>query len=142
MDELRVMNLDLRAPLLFRARKSSTLRVKDGGEAVAVYDGGDPSKTPLVPSIVADAVGGDSSGATVDGPPGNRVEIPAGRYLFVQTRAEADDRSIAALADELGNEALWRGLELSPRLFIRALSEEGGPVLQALKPILGESGGR
>ncbi len=132
MDALRVMNLDLRAPLRYRTRAGTALRIEAGGEAVAVYDGADGEGTPLVPSVVADK--DDLSGD---------VEIPVGRYLFVQMRTEADEASVAVLADELRNEALWRGIGLSPRLYVRLLDEEDdGPVLQALRPLDDEGGGR
>ncbi|HCM25008.1 MAG: hypothetical protein A2Z99_02890 [Treponema sp. GWB1_62_6] len=132
MDALRVMNLDLRAPLRYKTRAGTALRIEAGGEAVAVYDGVDEEGTPLVPTVIADK--DDLSGD---------FEIPAGRYLLVQIRSEVDDSSIRILADELKNEALWRDVGLAPRLYVRVLDEEdGGPVLQALRPVIDNGGGR
>ena len=113
-----VRTLDLRA------------RLAAGGDgSLTAYDlDGELSRSPEV-DVERYALA--LTGAPVDA-------IPAGKYLFAQMRGAPTDRLVAEEALELQKEGLWRGLELSPRLYLRVLDEEGGAVRQLLRGITGE----
>lgn len=64
------------------------------------------------------------------------LEIPVGKYFFIQLRQRIKKEELFPLAWDLQKEGLWRGLALAPRLYIRFLEEEG-PVTQLLRPLVG-----
>jgi hypothetical protein len=63
------------------------------------------------------------------------LELPAGNYFFCQIREAADRRTITGMALELQKEALWQRCKPEPRLYLRRLYEEGGPVTQLFRPL-------
>ncbi len=113
-----VRTLDLRADLS-----------PGNGESITVYELADPigfSPDPS-PELYSEAL---------RGAPANKV--PAGKYLFYQADGAPEYPILAEEALEVQREGLWRGLRLSPRLYLRVLSEERGIVRQLLRGIAAE----
>ena len=115
MPDSPVRLLDLRAPLEASASERLTLYLLD------------PAKADT-PDAAPDGYLSDSRASPAE-------DIPAGRYLFAQTRGEPSPEGIARDGLELQKEGLWRALALEPRLYVRVLREEDGTVVQALRPI-------
>jgi hypothetical protein len=112
MQPLRIMTLDLRAPL-----------AEDG----IVSYGLDPERAgtpePAAPGYL------DPARRT------SPASIASGKYLFAQTKGALEEATIAEMGIELQKEGLWRALSLEPTLFVRVLTEEEGVVTQLMRPI-------
>ena len=141
MQPLRIMTLDLRAPLSYRSTsRSRTFLPPETGERVARFDLASSLASAVEnegasflgePTVVAES-------AEVAGPEGEEVVIPAGRYLFAQFRAESlpvEAELLAEAAIEVQKDGLWRGVPMEPWVYLRFLSEEGGLACQVLRPI-------
>jgi hypothetical protein len=63
------------------------------------------------------------------------LELPAGDYFFAQIRDAADRPAVTGMALELQKEALWQRCKPEPRLYLRRLYAEGGPVTQLFRPL-------
>jgi hypothetical protein len=146
MQPLRIMTLDLRAPLRYRLSTCADPFVAPAeGERIARFDleaalasslDADPASYLGSPALIADALDPDTGG---DAAAGEGTEIPAGRYLFAQMRVgdagEVDAELFAAAAIEIQKDGLWRGIALESYVYLRLLAEEAGPVFQILRPI-------
>jgi len=69
----------------------------------------------------------------------NVIQMPAGLYLFTQRRraywrGAAGREAVIAMAIEQQKDGLWERLRPEPRLFLRLLYEDGGPVTQLFRP--------
>jgi hypothetical protein len=64
------------------------------------------------------------------------VCIHAGLYLFTQKRKILNREECIVTAIEQQKDGLWERLRLDNRLYIRCLSEDGGPVTQFFRPII------
>lgn len=165
MQPLRIMTLDLRAPLRYRLSTCTDPFVAPAeGERIARFDldpivaasvDADPASYLGAPALIADALDPDTGGDTtpgdgaagqaelggdmVDATEGAAIAIPAGKYLFAQIKTgEAgvvDAELFAAAAIEVQKEGLWRGIALERFVYLRLLAEEAGPVFQILRPI-------
>jgi hypothetical protein len=62
--------------------------------------------------------------------------LPAGLYLFAQKRKILDRGECINTAIEQQKDGLWERLRLGNRLYIRCLSEDGGPVTQFFRPVI------
>jgi hypothetical protein len=156
MQPLRIMTLDLRAPLRYRLSSCTDPFVAPAeGERIARFDleaavasSVEPAPASYLgaPTLVADSLDADAGDDTALGDAalgsdthGDEIVIPVGRYLFAQVRAEengeVDAELFAAAAIELQKDGLWRGIPLERFIYLRLLAEEGGPVFQILRPI-------
>jgi hypothetical protein len=75
---------------------------------------------------------GDGKAAGTKG----EVCLPAGLYLFTQKRKILDRGECINMAIEQQKDGLWERLGLGNRLYIRCLSEDGGPVTQFFRSII------
>ena len=73
------------------------------------------------------------AGKVSEDSPGS-LELPAGKYLFVQKRENLSRKEVSALALEVQLEGLWQRLKLGRKLFLRCLSEDERPVTQIFRP--------
>lgn len=114
MEGLRIMTLDLRAPL--------------SEEGITEYPL--PPTQAAVPDPTPEGYLQESSAIH-----GATAEI--GKYLFLQVPGTLEEGSLLEYGIELQKEGLWRALYLDPKLFVRVLTEEGRTVTQLLRPIRG-----
>jgi hypothetical protein len=63
-----------------------------------------------------------------------KIELPAGNYLFCQERNVLRRDEILEMAVELQQEGLWQRLECGERLYLRYLFEDGQGVTQVFRP--------
>ncbi|MDR2402942.1 MAG: hypothetical protein LBD78_02820 [Spirochaetaceae bacterium] len=66
---------------------------------------------------------------------GERLVLPAGKYLFAQVREILDREAFINMAIEVQKDGLWEGFSPDSRLYLRYLYEDQGPVTQVLRPI-------
>ncbi|MDR3335144.1 MAG: hypothetical protein LBT13_09725 [Treponema sp.] len=62
------------------------------------------------------------------------VELPAGKYLFAQTREALGQEAFIQMAMEVQKEGLWERLKPKNQLYLRYLFEDGKAVTQVLRP--------
>jgi hypothetical protein len=60
--------------------------------------------------------------------------LPAGSYLFAQTREELGAKEAALMAAEIQKEGLWEKRALTDSLYLRRLFEHGAIVTQLFRP--------
>jgi hypothetical protein len=139
MMNLNILNLDLRAPLRYR-REAGLLPFgydPSRGEALFVFAlspaqcrSFEPSPEALVGPLLAQGLSaGDAAAA-------GGLVLPAGKYLFAQTREPLNPGAFIEMAVEVQKEGLWQGLKPEPRLYLRYLLEEDSPVSQLFRPLL------
>jgi hypothetical protein len=63
------------------------------------------------------------------------LELPPGDYFFAQIREAPSRETFTGLAVEVQKEALWQRCKPEPRVYLRRLCEEGGPVTQVFRPL-------
>ncbi|MDR3170465.1 MAG: hypothetical protein LBU17_02425 [Treponema sp.] len=62
------------------------------------------------------------------------IELPAGKYLFAQTREALGQEAFIQMAMEVQKEGLWERLKPKNQLYLRYLFEDGKAVTQVLRP--------
>ncbi len=129
---MKVMKLDLRAPLPYRRELGPPLT--DDDERVCLYELDDRTGQDLDPQAEG-YLGEPILTAGIHGA-GEEVAVPQGTYLFAQLKAAPEPHIQTALAIEVQKEGLWQGLAMGKRLYVRILREEDGTVTQALRPLL------
>jgi hypothetical protein len=65
---------------------------------------------------------------------GDRLELPAGTYLFAQERRILNRDECIRMAIEVQKDGLWERLQPESRLYIRFLAEDGKGVTQVFRP--------
>jgi hypothetical protein len=140
MHNFSILNLDLRAPLVYRA-------VKDGqpfsGEALygerlfhfAINPQQHWSIEPEEDTYLDELIGRGILADDAD-PAAETLVLPAGLYLFAQTRGTLRREDFVVMAVEVQKEGLWQDLVLDSTLYLRYLCEEGWPVTQIFRPII------
>ncbi|MDR2480181.1 MAG: hypothetical protein LBD48_12840 [Treponema sp.] len=63
------------------------------------------------------------------------VQLPAGRYLFLQKREALGREACIDLAIEQQKDGLWERLKPESRLYVRYLYEDGSVVTQLFRPL-------
>jgi hypothetical protein len=63
------------------------------------------------------------------------IQLPAGKYLFVQRREALNREDCLALAAEQQKDGLWERFALTEKLYVRYLFEDGKPVTQLFRPL-------
>jgi hypothetical protein len=153
MNESGAIKLELAAPLYYaRVGKPAPFTWAAGGEAVQgeqlfcfqldsaqcrsiepdagkllenlLFAGQNTPDTETPQNEAREAAGGEST-----------VQLPAGRYLFVQRREALNRESCIALAVEQQKDGLWERLAPGDKLYVRYLFEDGKPVTQLLRPL-------
>ena len=71
---------------------------------------------------------------TQTGNKGQKIQLPAGRYIFVQQRRALSQDECSYLAIEQQKDGLWERYKLDNRLYIRLLFEDGSTVTQLFRP--------
>ncbi|MHB9293428.1 hypothetical protein Holit_02550 [Hollandina sp. SP2] len=62
------------------------------------------------------------------------VELPQGTYMFAQVRKLLDQEEFIWAATEIQKEGLWQRMKLENRLYLRYLAEEGETITQVFRP--------
>jgi hypothetical protein len=143
------MTLDLRAPLFFSKIDEFPSKFHENEEFLLYYELNpaqsrsiEPDRELLLgPLIFAGRKSDDTcplqDGSFQDG----TVELPAGNYLFAQSRViqispqNADEW--LDMAVEQQKDSLWERYKPENRLFVRFLFEDGSPVIQLFRPLPG-----
>jgi len=154
MEYAPLMNLDLRAPLIFPKIDGLPPEFRENEEILLCYDLNpaqsrsiEPDRELLLGSLVfAGRKTGDSGllqdylfqdGAFQDG----TVSLPSGNYLFTQRRgaqiSPLNTDEWLDMAVEQQKDGLWERYKPENRLFVRFLFEDGSPVTQLFRALPG-----
>jgi hypothetical protein len=144
MEELPLIRLDLRAPLVYVQAADLepfvyTNAADQPGEVLFCFelDPGqsrsiEPDRDRLLgPLIFAGKPDPDRTPATDSV---ETVQLPAGLYLFIQKRAVLNRQDCVNLAVEQQKDGLWERLRPENRLYVRYLFEDSHPVTQLFRP--------
>jgi hypothetical protein len=148
MEYTPLMNLDLRAPLIFPKIGGLPAEFHENEEILLCYELNpaqsrsiEPDRELLLGSLVfAGRKTGDCP--LQDGQfQGGTVELPQGNYLFTQRRG-AHFSTFGAdewldMAVEQQKDGLWERYKPENLLFVRFLFEDGSPVTQLFRPLSG-----
>ena len=86
----------------------------------------EPAQNKLLGKLVS---GGNAAGEGMAA----EAQIPAGNYLFAQSRELLNKKEIIALAGEIQKEGLWQRLKPGKDLYLRYLFEDGSWVTQLFR---------
>jgi len=134
---MTLMNLDLRAPLLFSKIGEFPSEFRENDEFLLCFELApaqsrsiEPDRELLLgPLVFAGCKTGDSC---QDG----TAALPAGNYLFTQNRgAYLKKDEWLDMAVEQQKDGLWERYKPENRLFVRFLFEDGSPVTQIFRPL-------
>jgi hypothetical protein len=142
MDTLVFRNLDLRAPFeytkialadpfVFPAAPEGAVLFQLDSHLYTELEG-DPHRLlgkPIQGGVESPSEEGNNPGK-------GSFRIPPGKYFFVQCREPPSLEAVAQVNAEAQREALWRGLHITDRLYVRFLVEEEGLVFQILRPLV------
>ena len=144
-----LMNLDLRAPLIFPKIDGLPSEFSENEEILLCYDLNpaqsrsiEPDREFLLGTLVfAGRKNGDFSIQESQFQEGT-VELPAGNYLFTQRRdanfPALDAEGWLDMAVEQQKDGLWERHKPENRLFVRFLFEDGSPVTQLFRALPGD----
>jgi len=140
MEYTPLMNLDLRAPLIFLKIDGLPSEFRENEEILLCYDLNpaqsrsiEPDRELLLGSLVfAGRKTGDSGQFQEE-----TIELPAGNYLFMQRRgaqiSPLNTDEWLDMAVEQQKDGLWERYKPENRLFVRLLFEDGSPVTQLFR---------
>jgi len=144
MEYSPLMNLYLRAPLIFLKSDVLPSEFRENEEILLCYDLNpaqsrsiEPDRELLLGSLVfAGRKIGDSGPLQEE-----TVELPAGNYLFTQRRggqiSPVNTEEWLDMAIEQQKDGLWERYRPENRLFVRLLFEDGSPVTQLFRALPG-----
>jgi len=144
MEYTPLMNLDLRAPLIFPKTDGLPAEFRENEEILLCYDLNpaqsrsiEPDRELLLGPLV---FAGRKTGDFCHFQEGT-VELPAGNYLFTQRRggqiSPLNTDEWLDMAVEQQKDGLWERYKPENRLFIRLLFEDGSPVTQIFRALPG-----
>jgi hypothetical protein len=152
MQNFSILNLDLRAPLVYRAATeaqpfSGETLCGEGIFHFAInpqqYLSIEPEEETYLDELIGRGIladGTDPEASSDSLQTGNTAAetlvLPAGPYLFAQTKGILRREDFVVMAVEVQKEGLWRDLVLDSTLYLRYLCEEGRPVTQIFRPII------
>jgi hypothetical protein len=129
---MNILKLTLCNPLLYRKNKE-----KERGEEMFCFEldpleaqSIEPQANKLINNLIFHGFA-----ANQDAEGGVEMTIPAGHYLFVQTRKNAA-WDYLLMAVEAQKSGLWERLHLENQLFVRTLLEDGRKVTQIFRRIV------
>jgi len=144
MEYTPLMNLDLRAPLVFPKIDGLLSEIRENEEILLCYELNpaqsrsiEPNRELLLGSLV---FAGRKTNDFCHFQEGT-VELPSGNYLFTQSRGvqisslNADEWLDMALEQQ--KDGLWERYKPGNRLFVRFLYEDGSPVTQLFRTLPG-----
>ena len=144
MEYSPLMNLDLRAPLIFPKTDDLPSEFRENEEILLCYELNpaqsrsiEPDRELLLGPLV---FAGRKTGDFCQSQEGT-VELPAGNYLFTQRR-DSHFSTVNAdkwldMAVEQQKDGLWERYKPGNRLFVRLLFEDGSPVTQLFRALPG-----
>ncbi|MDR3116175.1 MAG: hypothetical protein LBU25_11735 [Treponema sp.] len=140
MNPLRIVQLDLRAPLVYRKAEDLSPFTHTGlpEDSLFCFDLSPDQHLSIEPAedhylgpvLFAGTLPLDPD--TLAGPP--LIELPQGTYMFAQVRELLGREGFIWLATEVQKEGLWQRLTLERRLYLRYLVEEGKTITQVFRP--------
>ncbi len=165
MEKIPLLNLDLRAPLVYSklAEPSAELSFLAENEEFLLCFELDPIQSQSIepePQLLIGApvfAGRKTNGQNLEDVGSETITLPAGKYLFVQRRANVgcnapqpptsvsegensqnnsplDMKEWLDLAVEQQKDALWERHKPANILYVRFLFEDGGQVTQVIRP--------
>ena len=140
MEQTTLMNLDLRAPLVYTEITDTGTDMEAGTEETLLCFSLDPLQSRSIepdPELLLGSLvfAGRRTGNLPD-PALPAVSLPAGNYLFVQRRgAVMSRREWLDMAVEQQKDGLWEMFRPESRIFVRFLHEDGQPVTQLFRPL-------
>ncbi len=127
--------LELRAPLVYAPVSQRDPFAERGEKEMVVRFELEPQEAASFEPIEERYFASAGMVGVLDAPTGEGLEVPVGKYFFIQLRQRIQKEDLFPLALDLQKEGLWRQLPLAPRLYVRFLEEEG-PVTQLLRPLV------
>jgi hypothetical protein len=94
----------------------------------------EPDRRFFPGSPAAGGTAGDGDGTPAIEAP-DRLELPAGTYIFTQVQELADRETLIDMIIETQREALWERLSPDDHFYIRYLVEDGRTVTQVFRPV-------
>lgn len=144
MDDSQILNLDLRSPLFYKKDPAlepfgsfTTADFTEGSEILACFDL-EPSVALSIEPSPDNYLGrlraiGKKAPEKTEGDLG--MELPAGMYLFAQTREILDRKGFIDMAIEVQKEGLWRMQKPAGLVYLRYVYEDGAVRLQIFRPL-------
>ncbi|MCX7655939.1 MAG: hypothetical protein N2Z76_05400 [Treponemataceae bacterium] len=127
--------LELRAPLVYAPISQGAPFPEEGEEEMVVLFDLEPQEARSFDPIEERYFASQGIIGVLDSFSEEILEIPAGKYFFLQIRHRIKKEELFPFALDLQREGLWRRLSLAPRLYLRFLEEEGA-VTQLFRPLL------
>ena len=138
MEKSPLMTLDLRAPIIYAKNSEFFMEIAENREILLCYDLDltqsrefEPDPERLLGSL---AFSGEKTADFHDFQ-GETVELPAGIYLFMQSRDALSGSEWLELAVEQQKDGLWERHKPKNQLYVRFLYEDNSPVTQLFRPL-------
>jgi hypothetical protein len=148
MGKTSLINLDLRSPLLYLSVKNLPSKFNENDEFLLYYEldpvqsqSIEPVREQLPCFLVFSGVKTDDNCQPQGGLTAEEAALPAGKYLFTQSRSLSDEISVnfytdwLDLAIEQQKDGLWERYKLTNKLYVRYLFEDGKFVTQIFRVI-------
>jgi len=136
-----MMNLDLRAPIIYEKLRELPVKFCENTEYIICYELDLGQASSIEPQATL-LLGRDIFiGKKADDLPENGkefVELYAGLYLFTQCTGLLNKEEWLDLAVEQQKDGLWERNSLKNTLYVRFLYEDGNYVTQLFRPITKE----
>jgi hypothetical protein len=140
MNPLSILQLDLRAPLVYRkdASLSPFTHTNVPEECLFCFDLS-PAQYLSIEPEEAHYLGDLLFAGTLAFHPHTGaeppvIELPQGTYMFAQVRELLGREGVIWMATEVQKEGLWQRLKLEKGLYLRYLVEEGKTITQVFRP--------
>ncbi|MDR1031021.1 MAG: hypothetical protein LBL76_09145 [Treponema sp.] len=140
MNPLTILQLDLRAPLVYRNDETLTPFACTGLAEERLFcfdldaDQGlsiEPNEAHyLGPLLFAGTLALDPEALTVP----ERFELPQGTYMFAQVKQLLPRDQVIWMAAEVQKEGLWQRMNLEKRLYLRYVVEAEKTITQVFRP--------
>ncbi|MDR2633372.1 MAG: hypothetical protein LBC51_07090 [Treponema sp.] len=140
MNPLNILQLDLRAPLIYRkdAALSPFAHSNLAEDSLFCFDIApeqDLSIEPDETQYLGELLFAGTLALHPDTLPAPQsIELPQGTYMFAQVRELLDREGCIWMATEVQKEGLWQRFTLERRFYLRYLVEEGKTITQVFRP--------
>ena len=140
MNPLTILQLDLRAPLVYRKDTSIIpfTHTNLPEESLFCFDLAPDQYLSIEPEeehYLGDLLFAGTLILDPDTDAGSQViELPQGTYMFAQVRELLGRERFMWMATEVQKEGLWQRWKLEKRLYLRYLAEAGKTITQVFRP--------
>jgi len=138
MENTPLTKLDLRTPLFYAKTDVFPEKTLEKDEFLLCYTLNPAQSNTIEPDRgqflgTVEFVGRKTAGSDV--PMGETVSLPAGNYLFTQSRNALNSEEWLDMAIEQQKDGLWERHKPESMLFVRFLYEDGEFVTQIFRPL-------